>query len=269
MNCLAPTNPAALRDAEDADILFITSSRAHPHVAIGRKTGVPVMSELDQHLAVDPRAPFHWWLDSMGANEPVQVRPLTHVVLPDGCPQGVDLVAARLEVLCVSGWYGAGDVGLVGSPLLQPSCARRLEAFLQTRKRPILLGPWDFGSPYAGGSIERLVREFRGEHVSSGPANRFMVGNALNTVQALRQALTTAGFPGHPNPQHGSWTVQDQTALLLFQTALRLPVSGWPDLITTASIREAASTRHVTQDTPFHLVEQPRSEPEGFPPSAA
>lgn len=236
------------------DTLFITSSRAQPEPAVPRYDNKPNQDELQRHLTVDPRAPFHYWLDSQGLHAPQEVRPWTDVVIPDGVGRGIDLVAPRLLVLCVSGWYWDGAYGLVGSLRLPASTVQHLRTWISAGGFPY--GPWDFGSPMAGKPIENFVRELRGDPCPEGPENRYFVASLrpLNTPQDVRRALRESGFSPDSRDAHGSWTVKDQLALTLFQDREGLPATGWPDLTTCAALRQRAATTHANPLGPVQPV---------------
>jgi len=238
------------------DLLLVTSTRTVP------EPGEPKdpRASFEAHRKVDPRVPFHWWVDADGHGV-LRVREQDEPVMPDGLfgPS----IALRAEVVCVAGWYSAHRAPALGEPFLRaaaglthgdatgldrPSVERTLLALLTALVREhgleradvLLLS--EVGSlAYPGDAIERAVRKWRGDEDTYTPEGRYYVlGPRLEGVDELRQALTALG---HTASAEGAWTALDQAALIAFQTERHIAVTGYIDLVTRAAIREALDER--------------------------
>lgn len=240
------------------DLLLVTSTRAVPDASVDKSTSA--QESLDAHKKIDPRVPFHWWVDANGHGS-IRARPANEAVMPDGL-FGPGL-ALRAEIVCVAGWYSAHRAPVLGEPFLRgaagltpgdatgtdrPSVARSLLELLDAlvglhgleRADVLLLS--EAGSPaYPGDAVERLVRLWRGDEEPYTPEGaHYVLGPRLEGVEDLRAALSTLGFA--PAAQ-GAWDAHDQGALVAFQVQRKLLVTGYPDLVTKAALREALAER--------------------------
>lgn len=238
------------------DLLLVTSTRTVP------EPGEPKdpRASFEAHRRVDPRVPFHWWIDADGYGS-IQARTKDELVIPDGL-FGAG-VALRAEVVCVAGWYSAHRAPVLGEPFLRgaaglteddptglnrPSVERSLLSLLSALVREhgleradvLLLS--EVGSvAYPGDAIERLVRKWRGDEDTHTPDGRYYVlGPRLEGTDEQRNALAALG---HTPATQGAWNVHDQTALVAFQTQRCITVTGYVDLVTRAAIREALDER--------------------------
>lgn len=224
--------PLGTRPLEDIEWLLVTTSRAAP---------LP----LADHVAADPRGPFHLWMyDTVGL---VEARGPREVVVPDGVtdnPLAVR-VACRALILCVAGAYHSSRAMQLGGELpeatatLLEASLRNLAADYHLSLPACLITMEDLGAPvYTGDSVLEVVRKLRASPRYHRPANAFLVGEAIRDNTRPRKMLAALGYDVHPE-HTGPWRVEDQAALLAFQRYTNLEPTGCLDDLTVAALREA------------------------------
>lgn len=219
--------------------LVLTTSRAHPN-----KDG-----SLEEHLAADPRAPFHVWLDSSG--KATIARSSSDFVLPDGVePNPASLeICAQAEVACLGGLFWSLRTQTPGTnplPLAISRVSEYIVRWCSERGRApwqALVGAWELGAEaYASEVLVGLVRSLRGDApYAEAPNANLVLGPPLTAVRDQRAVLRAHGFAVSETDVNDRWMAADQRALLEFQRRLGVRATGWWDSATVAAARGASS----------------------------
>lgn len=236
------------------ELIVVTASRGVTYRGACDNPAGPAYNRLVKWLEIDPRAPFHVWVDSEG-DEAFRVRDHHELVLPDGIAwPGIGL---RAEVVCVGGWYSSALVACPGEGSMLPAArtllAKTLLELLKERGLTVtdLTCASEHGAlAYPGDCVEELVNELRATAPPNNPQNavHYVTGVDLKPLATLRRALAALGYyreiPAVDAAGSAAcWDAADQFALVSFQSKRGLFVSGYLDRVTEAALREALGNR--------------------------